>query len=132
MLLGTREFIDEARIWRKRLGGGMRQVGILAAAGLIALDDGPKRLHEDHENANILAEGLANVRGIDLDPAKVVTNIVIFDVSKTGKAQAEIVEQLAQNGVLAVGFDSKIRMVTHLDVSAGDIRTAINLVAKAV
>jgi threonine aldolase len=132
ILLGSSEFIAEARAWRKRLGGGMRQVGILAAAGMIALEDGPKRLGEDHENAKTLAEGLAKIPGIDLDPARVVTNIVIFDVSKTGKTQAEIVESLAKNAVLAVGFDSKIRMVTHLDVSAGDTRTAVKMVEKTV
>ena len=92
ILLGTKDFIDEARIWRKRLGGGMRQVGILAAAGLIALEEGPKRLHEDHENAKRLAEGLAEINGIKIDVDKVVTNIVIFDISGTGKASAEIVE----------------------------------------
>src|SRR5688572_283073 len=81
ILLGTKEFIQEARIWRKRLGGGMRQVGILAAAGLIALRDGPKRLHEDHANARRLAEGLAEVPGIKIDVEGVVTNIVIFNIS---------------------------------------------------
>src|SRR5580765_7312869 len=73
ILLGTKDFIQEARIWRKRLGGGMRQIGILAAAGLIALEEGPKRLHEDHENARRLAEGLAEIPGISIDAEKVVT-----------------------------------------------------------
>lgn len=125
ILLGTTEFITEARIWRKRLGGGMRQIGILAAAGLIALDEGPQRLHEDHENAKALAIGLANIPGIRIDPDKVVTNIVIFDVSSTGKTQDELVKLLEQNGVLAVGFGTQIRMVTHLDLSAHDIEMTI-------
>ncbi len=72
MLLGTKDFIDEARVWRKRFGGGMRQVGILAAAGLIALEESPKRLHIDHENAKRLAECVANLKGISIDAEKVV------------------------------------------------------------
>jgi threonine aldolase len=125
MLLGTKEFVKEARIWRKRLGGGMRQVGILAAAGLIALEDGPKRLHEDHANAKRLAEGLAAIPGISIDVDKVVTNIVIFDIASTGKTSAEIVESLAGKGILAIGFGSFIRMVTHLDVSGDQISQTI-------
>lgn len=126
ILLGTKEFIRESRIWRKRLGGGMRQIGILAAAGLIALEDGPKRLHEDHANARTLTEGLANIRGIAIDVEKVVTNIIIFDISSTGKTSAEIVDALADSGILAIGFSSLIRMVTHLDVSADDISEVID------
>jgi threonine aldolase len=125
ILLGTKDFIKETRIWRKRLGGGMRQVGILAAAGLIALEDGPKRLHEDHENARRLAEGLAEIPGIAIDVAKVVTNIVIFDISGTGKSSAEIVESLASHGVLCVGFGNQIRMVTHLDISTENVDETI-------
>ena len=125
ILLGTKEFITEARIWRKRLGGGMRQIGILAAAGLIALDEGPKRLSEDHANARKLAEGLAEIKGITIDVEKVVTNIVIFDISSTGKASAEIVEALKDRGILAIGFGNLIRMVTHLDVSRQDIDETI-------
>ena len=125
MLLGTKEFIQEARIWRKRLGGGMRQIGILAAAGLIALDEGPKRLEQDHANARALAEGLVDINGIAIDVAKVVTNIVIFDISPTGETSAEIVAKLKDAGILAIGFGSLIRMVTHCDVSADDIRTTL-------
>lgn len=125
MLLGTSEFIKEARIWRKRLGGGMRQIGILAAAGLIALEDGPKRLHEDHENARALALGLARIDGIAIDVDRVVTNIVIFDIAGTGKTSADIVAALEENGILAIGFGSLIRMVTHLDVSADGVGTTV-------
>jgi threonine aldolase len=128
MLVGTRDFIDEARSWRKRLGGGMRQAGILAAAGLIALEEGPKRLHEDHANARRLADGLAQIEGITIDPAKVVTNIVIFDVSASGHSPADICERLADSGVLALGWDTVIRMVTHCDVSTRDIDAAIKAV----
>lgn len=125
VLVGTAEFIAEARIWRKRLGGGMRQAGILAAAGLIALEESPRRLPEDHANARRLAQGLAGIPGIDIDVERVVTNIVIFDVSATGKTSSEICSGLAEQGILAIGFGTLIRMVTHCDVSTGDIDSAI-------
>jgi len=126
VLLGTREFIERSRVWRKRLGGGMRQVGILAAAGLIALEEGPERLAEDHANAKTLALGLAEISGIEIDVDRVVTNIVIFDISGTGKAANDICETLASRGILAIGFGTLIRMVTHLDVSADDIGRTVS------
>jgi len=117
MLVGSRKFIDQARIHRKALGGGMRQAGVLAAAGLIALEEMPKRLHEDHANARWMAEELAKIKGIRLDPKKVVTNIVVFDVSGTGKTSAEISRALAERGVLINGIDPlQMRLVTHMDV----------------
>ncbi|MDX6611919.1 MAG: threonine aldolase [Blastocatellia bacterium] len=125
MLLGDREFIDEARVVRKMLGGGMRQAGVLAAAGLIALEDTPRRLHEDHENARRLADGLAELPGFKIDPEKVVTNIVIVDVSEASQSPSEICAALQPRGVLASGFGSAIRMVTHYDVSRADIETAL-------
>jgi len=126
ILVGKKDFIDEARSWRKRLGGGMRQIGILAAAGLIALEESPKRLHEDHENARRLAEGLAGINGIAVDLEKVVTNIVIFDVAGTGKTSAEICAGLKDKGILAIGFGNLIRMVTHCDVSRENINATID------
>jgi threonine aldolase len=125
MILGKKDFIDEARVWRKRLGGGMRQVGILAAAGLIAMEETPKILHIDHENARFLAEGLANLKGVLIDLKRVVTNIVIFDISATGKDSTEICAKLKDAGILAIGFGSAIRMVTHYDVSREDIEKTI-------
>ena len=125
MLLGTGPFIEEARRWRKMLGGGMRQVGVLAAAGLVALEETPQRLHEDHENARLLADGLAQLPGVRLDAEKVQTNIVIFDVSDTGIGADEICARLAARGVLASGFGASIRMVTHYDVARADIETAL-------
>jgi threonine aldolase len=128
MLLGKKDFIDEARIWRKRLGSGMRQVGVLAAAGLIALQETPKILHIDHENAKTLAEGLANIKGVSIDPETVVTNIVIFDIAETGKTSAEIVSALKEQEILAIGFGSRIRMVTHYDVSRNDIDATLRAI----
>jgi threonine aldolase len=126
ILLGTGAFIEEARVWRKRLGGGMRQIGILAAAGHVALEEGPRRLHEDHENARRLAEGVAEIEGISIDPSTVQTNIVIFDVTGTGKTSGEICTQLKEAGVLAIGIsDMQIRMVTHCDVTREDMGFAI-------
>jgi threonine aldolase len=126
MLLGSREFIDEARIGRKMLGGGMRQAGVLAAAGLIALEESPKRLHIDHENAKHLAQGLAAIGGIRIDAAAVETNIVIFDVSAMGRTAADICTLLEKNGVLA-GTTGKytVRFVTHCDVDRADIDAAV-------
>jgi threonine aldolase len=126
MLLGKKAFIDEARSWRKRLGGGMRQVGVLAAAGLVALEESPPRLLEDHANARRLAEGVAEIDGVAIDPESVRTNIVIFDVSGTGLAAADICQKLrAEHGVLAVPFPPTIRFVTHYDVSREDIERAL-------
>lgn len=132
MLLGTRAFIEEARRWRKLLGGGMRQAGVLAAAGLVALEETPERLHEDHANARRLALGLAELPGIAIDPERVVTNIVIFDVSQTGLTADEICVRLQARNVLASGFGSSIRMVTHYDVSGADIETALLAIRKSL
>lgn len=126
ILLGPKDFIKEARIWRKRLGGGMRQIGILAAAGLIALEEGPSRLHVDHYNAKTLARCLAAIPGISIDVAKVPTNIVIFDISATGKTSTEIVEKLKDKDIFAIGFGDLMRMVTHLDIAGTDVERTIS------
>lgn len=132
MLVGSIEFIERARSWRKRLGGGMRQIGILAAAGIIALEDGPKLLERDHRNAKRLAHGLAEIPGISIDPEKVVTNIVIFDVAEAKLSAAEIVAKLREKGVLAIGFGSQIRMVTHLDIADSDVDAALSAMKESV
>lgn len=126
LLVGSRAFINDAHLWRKRMGGGMRQAGVIAAAALLALEESPKRLHEDHAKAKELAIGLASIPGIAIDPETVVTNIVIFDVTETGKSPAKICDDLKQHGVLASGFDTSIRMVTHRDVDQNDIAAAVN------
>jgi len=130
VILGKKDFINEARIWRKRLGGGMRQVGILAAAGLIALEESPKRLHIDHENARRLAEGVANLPGVSIDAERVQTNIVIFDVSASRKTSVEICNELKTQEIYAIPFGKAIRMVTHCDVSQADIETTLTALGK--
>ena len=132
ILLGRRELIEEAFVWRKRLGGGMRQIGILAAAGLIALEGGPKRLHEDHENARTLAYGIANLPGVSIDLDTVRTNIVIFDIARTRRSQNEICDGLKSKGVLAVGFGNSIRMVTHRNVSADQVKQAVEALGRVL
>jgi len=128
MLVGSRDFIAAARSVRKALGGGMRQAGILAAAGLIALEEGPKRLHEDHATARLLAEGVAQIPGITIDLATVQTNIVICDVSGTGQSSTEISAALKSVGVLAGTVNPQlIRFVTHLNVSQSDCTSALEI-----
>jgi threonine aldolase len=126
MVVGSKDFIQKAHISRKMLGGGMRQVGVLAAAGLIALEESPKKLHIDHENAKFLANGLAKIKGIALDSTKVVTNIVIFDVRGTGRTAAEISSELGKKKILCGPTDKySIRMVTHCDVQRDGIEKAL-------
>jgi threonine aldolase len=126
MLVGSKEFIREARSVRKALGGGMRQAGILAAAGLIALEEGPGRLHEDHANAKFLAQGLAQIPGVKIDLSTVQTNIVIFDVSGTQMSAGDIVAKLKEHGVLCGSINPKtIRFVTHCNVNKNDCEQAL-------
>ncbi len=132
MLLGKKDFINEARTWRKRFGGGMRQAGILAAAGLIALTESPKLLHIDHENAKRLAEGVANLKGVSIDAERVQTNIVIFDVSETNKTSAEICAALKADDIHAIPFGKAIRMVTHCDVSREDIEKTLQVLSVVI
>ncbi len=133
MLVGSRDFIDQARVARKTLGGGMRQVGVLAAAGLVALEKGPQRLAEDHGNARHLAEGLAQIPGILINPAKVQTNIMILDVSGTGLTSTELSAVLKEHNVLASGVSPEtMRMVTHLDVNRQMIDRALEVMTRVV
>jgi threonine aldolase len=132
MLVGTAELMEEARIYRKALGGGMRQAGVLAAAGLIALEQMPARLHEDHVNARLLAAALASLEGVSVDLAGIETNIVIFHLTGTLSA-ADLVARLKARGVLmsTVGPDA-IRLVTHHDVSRADCIAAAEALAEAI
>ena len=133
MVAGTKKAMDKARLYRKRLGGGMRQAGILAAAGLVALEEMPKRLCEDHENAKMLAERVAKIDGVTVNMAAVQTNIVIFDVSGLKMTGDDCSRKLAKAGVLAnsVGA-STVRLVTHHDVTRQDCETAANLIEEAL
>ena len=129
MLVGSSAFITKARGYRKALGGGMRQAGVLAAAGLIALEKMPARLKEDHANARMMAEGLAQIRGIKISPANVATNILVFDISGTGMNTADFSRKLADRGVLAAGINAEqMRFVTHMDVSRKDCETALQII----
>ncbi len=122
MLAGSIDFIEEARKVRKRLGGGMRQVGILAAAGLYALDNHIDRLEEDHRNAKLLVEGLEDLESVEFEP--VATNIIIFSL-KNWSAE-EFTLAMKEKGILVHNIDpTRIRLVTHLDVSREDILKAI-------
>jgi threonine aldolase len=126
MLVGSKEFFEEARLVRKMLGGGMRQAGVLAAAGLIALEESPRHLSLDHENAKFLAQGLAEIPGIKIDPAKIVTNILFFNVAATGLSAFEISKALAAQNVLANGVTPQMmRMVTHRDVDRAGCERAL-------
>jgi threonine aldolase len=126
MLLGPADFTERARILRKMLGGGMRQVGVLAAAGLVALADSPAILHRDHEKARKLADGLVSLPGIALEPEKVVTNIVIFEVSNTGYTATDLCRLLGEHGILAGSAEKyTVRMVTHYDIPADGIDRAL-------
>ncbi len=129
LIVGTKDFIKEAVSVRKMLGGGMRQVGVLAAAGMLALEDSPKLLAEDHANAKRLAEGLAELPGIKIDPERVQTNIAIFDIAATGITTAQMSAELKARSVLANGINAReMRMVTHYDVSRVDIEQALQTV----
>ncbi len=133
MLAGPKEVIARGRLYRKRLGGGMRQAGVLAAAGLLALEESPRQLPEDHRNAKLLAEGLARIPGIGIDPAKVQTNIVIFEVTGTGLAPADISARLREKGVRINGISgTHMRAVTHRDVDRAGCEQAIETLAEVV
>jgi threonine aldolase len=130
VLCGTADFVEMALRFRKMLGGGMRQVGILAAAGLHALDHHLDHLEKDHENAKRLARGLGQMTAIQIDQEEVLTNIVLFDVANTGMDADTLVQGLAPEGVLLIPFGpSMVRAVTHLDISTADIDKALEIIA---
>jgi threonine aldolase len=131
ILAGPADLIAKGRLYRKRLGGGMRQVGVLAAAGLVALEDSPGLLPADHANARFLAEGFARIPGIFVDPATVETNIVVFDISATGLAPADVSAQLRARGVLINSINQRcLRAVTHYDVDRAQCAAAVEAVAE--
>jgi len=125
MLVGDTEFVREARRLKVLFGAGWRQAGVLAAAGLVALEEGPKRLPEDHRNAQLLAQGVADLLPGSVDPATVATNIVFVDVAGTGWTPATWTSRLAAEGLLTGIVAGKVRMLTHRDVDRGDIAEAL-------
>ncbi len=126
ILAGSREFIEEARKVRKQLGGGMRQVGVIAAAGIVALQEMVERLAEDHRRARRLADGLSQIRGIRINPEEVQTNIVIFELDQSVMKVEAFLAELGKRGVLALPFGpARVRMVTHKDIDDGDVERAL-------
>jgi threonine aldolase len=131
VLVGSTELIREARVWRKRLGAGWRQAGVLAAAGLYALEHNVDRLAEDHANARAIAEALADAAPGSVKPDQVDTNIVVADLAASGKSVAELVAAARAEGLLIGGVGAtQLRVVTHLDASAADCRTAAETLAR--
>jgi threonine aldolase len=125
LLCGPAEVMAEARRVKILLGGAWRQAGIVAAAGLIALRDGPGRLHEDHARARRIAEGLAEIVPGSVDPSSVETNMVFVDTVPAGMSALEAVQRLAALGVGATVSGPYVRMVTHVDISDADVQTAL-------
>ncbi len=132
MLAGDTEFIREARRLKIAFGAAWRQAGVMAAAGLIALDEGPKRLHEDHANARLLAEGIAELLPGTIDPQAVQTNIVFVDVRGTGRTAQEWLARLAAEGLLVTMVSGKVRMLTHRDVGSSDVQAALAAWRRAI
>ena len=132
LLCGTKEFIAEARRNRKMVGGGMRQAGIVAAAGIVALETMIERLADDHANAKYFAEQIANIPGIELNPAQIKTNIVFFDLSN-GMTASDFAKRLAAQGVLiGPSGERRLRAVTHYGIERADIETAIRVIRQAM
>jgi threonine aldolase len=128
LILGDQKFIDQALRYRKIFGGGMRQAGILAAAALYALDHNIERLREDHDKARVFFSGIRNLKGITINPGEVETNMVIADISATGRSQTEILDLLKSRGLLLTPErQSSIRAVMHLDVSMEEVEQAVEI-----
>jgi len=133
LLAGSRPFIDEARRWRKRLGGGMRQAGVLAAAGLVALQTMRDRLAEDHANARLLADGLGELRGLRLDIPDPLTNMVYIRIEGPRFTNRKVVAALRERGVLCnASGEARIRMVTHHGIERDDVQTAVRAMGEAL
>ncbi len=133
ILAGTKEFINQARRIRKMLGGGMRQTGILAACGIISIEEMVERLGEDHENARVLAEGLAKIDGFDIAMKTVQTNIVCFTFNLPKLGCGKLVENMGERGVRAIYFKGSLgRMVTHKEIKRSDVQYAVEVVQNLV
>jgi len=126
LICGRQDFINEARRARKLVGGGMRQAGVLAAAGIVALNEMVNRLTDDHANARKLAEGLANMEGVDIDPNDIKTNIVYFEITPENLTAFELESRLNEKGIKILAFGPRrLRAVTHYHISSEDIDIAL-------
>lgn len=128
VLAGSSAFIDEAWRLKQRTGGAMRQAGIIAAAGIYALQHNVQRLAEDHANARLLAEGLRNLPGITVDVDTVETNIVFFDIVGTGMDATAFCKKLEERGVILGGAGTRVRALTHLDVTRAEVERALDII----
>ena len=129
VLAGSKDFIEEAWQWKQRLGGAMRQSGMIAAAGIYALDHQIDRMADDHANARLFAEKVANLSGISVDLETVQTNMIFFDVSGAGISAQQMEKGLAKQGVkISAVSGARLRAVTHLDISSDDIEDAADAV----
>jgi len=131
VICGSRAFIGEARRMRKILGGGMRQAGIIAAAGIVALEEMVDRLADDHRNAARLAQGIAQIDGLSVDAQRVQTNLVYFDVTSDTFTAETLVADLAARGILMLSLGpGRIRAVTHYGITSADIEQALSAMAE--
>ncbi len=130
VLCGSRDYIETARKYRKMLGGGMREAGVIAAAGLVSLTTMVDRLAEDHENARLLANGLAEIPGLALDPTKVQTNLVFFDVTAPLGAAGLVAALREREIYCSVSYGNRIRMVTHFGIEKADVERTVRTVAE--
>jgi threonine aldolase len=132
LAVGDEEFIERARRYRKMLGGGMRQAGIIAGPGIVAIEKMVDRLKDDHANAKMLAQGLAKIDRISIDPSHVQTNILLYDVTRLGISAGEWVAKMKELGVKAGAVDSaRVRMVTHRGIEKEDIEYTLSAAEKA-
>jgi threonine aldolase len=133
LVCGSREFITEARRTRKILGGAMRQAGIIAAAGIVALEEMVERLAEDHINAKKLAEGIGQINGLSIEPDKVKTNIIYFDLTDTSLTDEQFIKGLDKKGVRLLGLGpAHFRMVTHYGINSEGIDSTLTALAEVM
>ena len=133
LVVGTRDFVEKARKIRKLLGGGMRQAGVIAAPGIIALEKMVGRLEDDHRNARFLAEGMTRIDGLGVDLERVQTNMVLFSVDDLGVGDAPFVSALMDKGVLAAAIaKNRIRLVTHRGIEREHVEKALNAIENVV
>jgi threonine aldolase len=135
MVCGTQDFINEARRARKVLGGGMRQAGVLAAAGIVSLNEMVERLADDHANAKKLAMGLAEMQGISIDPDQIPTNIIFFEITREDMTPEEFVQRIDAEGIRMLVVPTGpnvVRAVTHYHITSEDIDQALGVISKVM